>query len=515
MKKAKISGFSFLTSQLKMEHQISIEQAETNLLSCATLLAESIKSADGHAVAMKEIVPRYLEKNNVDLAAELANQINDPFMRDRLLTLVAEKCAAIDDDEYAFQLVEAIEDSGTRGQAREHIALQKSAKGDFAKALELAAALDHADYAFADIAVRQAETGDEAAAVQMLDKIEFPNAKVAALQSIALLELKRGETEKAVQMFGRAAASADEIEFAEEKVRAQVEIGSHFVEASRNGLAIEILDRAKANTELIDGVHRDALLGSVALGFLEAGSLELADRTLDLVQDKAQMAAALAGFARKFWDRNERSEAVETLEEAYQILKSQRDSEIRNSRERYALWRTIAVEFALLEKVERAIEIAQEILDENFQTNALAQIAQVCIAQNRDELARQAVNAIGDDAQKMFALIGAGDAKHKAGKTEEALNYLREAETLSEFVPQLASRSAAFNELAKRFSDYGDAGKARQLLQENLETIQEIRDESSRVVTLAQLGDFYEQFNFNLNDAERQILRALVRQASA
>ncbi len=495
------------------EHQITIEQAETNLLSCATLLAENIKSSDGFAEAMKEIVPRYLDKNNVDFAAELANSIDDPFVRDRLLTIVAEKCAAIDDDEYAFQLVEAIEDFSTQAQAREHIALCKSASGDFTKALEIAATLDHADYVFADIAVRQAEGSDEAAAFQTLERIEFPNAKVTALQNIALLELKKGETEKAVQLFGKAAQLADEIEFAEEKVRAQLEIGNHFVEANRNGLAIEIFDKAKANAETIDGVHRDALLGSVALGFLEAGSLELADRALDLVEDKTQMAATLAGFSRKFWEKEERDEAVETLEEAYQILKSQRDSEIRNSRERYGLWRTIAVEFARIEKAERAIEIAQEILDENSQTNSLAQIAQVCVMQNKDELARQSLNAIGDDAQKMFALIGASDAKYKAGKTDEALDYLREAETLCETVPQLASRSAAFNELAKRFSDYGDAEKARQLLQENLETIQEIRDESSRVVTLAQLNDFYERLSFELNDAEKQILQTLVRQA--
>ena len=156
------------------EHQISIEQAETNLLSCATLLAGNIKSADGFAEAMKEIVPRYLQKNNVDLAAELADTIDDPFMRDRLLTLVAEKCAAINDDEYAFQPVGAHRRFRQRAQAREHIALQKAANGDFAaKALEIAGTLNHADYAFAEIATRQAETGDEAMAFQTLERIDF------------------------------------------------------------------------------------------------------------------------------------------------------------------------------------------------------------------------------------------------------------------------------------------------------------------------------------------------------
>ncbi|MBP9111024.1 MAG: hypothetical protein KBF83_15830, partial [Pyrinomonadaceae bacterium] len=84
-----------------MDYFISKERAETDLLDCAAFLAERVKSADGHAEAMSEIVPRYLAKGDVDLAAELANAIDDPFSRDRLLIQVAEKCAQIDDDEYA------------------------------------------------------------------------------------------------------------------------------------------------------------------------------------------------------------------------------------------------------------------------------------------------------------------------------------------------------------------------------------------------------------------------------
>ncbi|MCA1589648.1 MAG: hypothetical protein LC734_04510, partial [Acidobacteria bacterium] len=83
------------------EHLISWEDAETDLLSCAAYLAERIKSRDGHAVAMAAVIPRYLAKGKVDLAAELANKIDDPFTRDRLLTAVADKCAELDDDDYA------------------------------------------------------------------------------------------------------------------------------------------------------------------------------------------------------------------------------------------------------------------------------------------------------------------------------------------------------------------------------------------------------------------------------
>src|SRR6187551_308999 len=103
------------------DYFISFDKAKNGLLACAAFLAERIKSSDGHAEAMRTIIPHYLAKGNVDLAAELANAIDDPFSRDKLLTEIAEKCADIDDDEYALQLTDAIEDHGMQAQAFERV----------------------------------------------------------------------------------------------------------------------------------------------------------------------------------------------------------------------------------------------------------------------------------------------------------------------------------------------------------------------------------------------------------
>ena len=495
------------------ENQITIEQAREDLLACAAFLAGNIRSSDGHAEALKEIVPRYLEKSEVDRAAELADSIEDPFTRDRLLIAVAEKCAAIDDDEYAFQLVEAIEDTGAQAQARERIAAQKASKNDFANALEIAATLPHADFVYAEIAARQNAEGDEAAAFRIIERIDFANAKAPAFQNIAQFDLQKGETARAVNALEKAVEAASEIEFIEEKIRAFLEIGKHFIEAGDNGRAIETFDQAKTAAETLNNVHRDAFLANVAHGFLRAGSLELADRTLDLVADKTQISNALLGFAQEFRRKNETEEASESLEESYAILKSQRDDEIRDSRARFALFASIAAEYARSGKAERAVEIAQEIADEASQTSALQQIAQICAMQNQDESARQAVNAIPDDAQKMFALVAVSDAKNSIEDKTAALEFLREAETLAETVPQLAARSAALNELAARFHAHGDAEKSRLILRENLRLIGSIRDESRRAVALAQLSDFYEQLKFDLNDADRELILFLIRKS--
>ena len=497
------------------EHLISNADAHENLLSCAAYLAESIKSSDGHAEAMRAILPFYLEKKEVDLAAEFANSIDDPFMRDRLLTLVAEKCAALDDDEYAFQLVDAIEDSGMRAQARERMALAKSAKGDFEKAFEIADTLEHPDNVLAAIAVNASEDGKAETANDAVEEIEFPYSKVVTLQTIAAQKIEKDEKKEAVELLEKAFESAEDIDFAEEKIRALTDIASHFTDAGRRDRAIETLDKAKHAAVELTNVHRDAFLANIAYGFFHAGSIDLADRTLDLVGDKTQMASCLAGFAREYWAKDEKGEALETLEESYAILKSQHEKETRDSRAKFSLFSTIATLFASYEKPERAIEIAQEIQNEDEQTSALAQIAQIATMKGEDAFAQQAVQAIGEDSKRLLAFIGISDALKKMDKTEDAVKSLNEAAHLAETVPQLASRSTAFNELARRFAEYGETERAREITHENLETIAQIRDESSRAVALAVLSGIYEANNFDLTDAEKQILQGIIRKADS
>ena len=496
-----------------MAHLISFEEARNNLLSCATFLAEDIGSADGHSEAMKAIVPQYIENGNVDLAAELSDTVSDPFIRDRLLALVAEKCAAIGDDEYAFQLADAIEEFGMQEAARERIILQKSLKGDFDKALQIADGLTHKSDALAIIAVNQAAQSQEENALNTAGQIDFPSVKAGALQNLAMINLQKSEDDKAVGLLEKAGEAANDIEHDEEKIRAFVEIANHFIEARRNDKAIETFDKAKTLAEKLDNIHRDIFLSNISQGFLRAGSLDLADRTLDAVSDKTQIASCLLGFAQEFWRKDETGEAVEALEEAYAILKSQHDKETRDSRAKFALFASIAVQFARCSKPERAIEIAHENADEMQANSALAQIAQVCALQGKDDWMRQAIQAINEDSNRMFALIGVSDAKKSSDKKQEAIAILDEAAHLAETVPQYSMRSSAFNELAKRFADYGETDRARELTHENLETIVQIRDESSRAVALANLEELYKQAGFSLTDAEKEVLSTLMKNA--
>lgn len=495
------------------EHLIEIEDARENLLACAAYLAENIKSADGYAEAMKEIVPRYLAKDAVDLAAQLVDSIADPFVRDRLLSDVAGKCVEINDDDYALQLIESIEDAGSRGEAKERIAIRKAANGEFDKAFEIAHALADPSHALGIIAYHLTAANRQSEAEETLGRIEYPAAKVNALQSIAEYYEQENRIERAVEILDAAAGIAGQIDFAEEKIRILQNIAEHYAKNGRNDRAVETFESAKTEAEKLDSNYRDVFLVNIAGGFLRAGSLESADRTLDGVTDKTQIAACLLGFAREFTRRGETGEALETLEEAFAVLKSQREREIRDTRARFSLLASIAVQFAGIDKPERAVEIAQDIGDAAERTSALSQIARVSTTIKKDAAARQAVSAIAEDAERMFALIGISDEKKKQGNAAEALEILNEAAHLAETVPQLSARSAAYNELAKRFHEYGEAEKARNVSHENLETIAQIRDETTRAVALVQLNDVYEGANFQLTESEKTILQTLIKRA--
>ena len=492
------------------EHFISYEDAQHDLLTAAAYLAERIRSGDGRAEAMTAVVPRYVSLGSVDLAAELANTVDDPFTRDKLITEVAEKCAQVDDDDYALQLAESIEEFGLRSQAFERIALQKVQKGQTEKALEIAETMAHPDYVYAAAATRAAVDGKQAQADDLLARVEYSGAKVSALQAMAMRELASGNKDSCLALLEQAQQTAAEIEHNEERIRTLCEVGNHFVEAGRNDLAIGAYDAARQEAEQLDNIHRDSFIAASVMGFLHAGSMDTADRTLDLVTDKTQMSNCLLAFSRYYWERGEKDEALEALDESYQILRSQREMETRDSRARFALFGSIAAQYAGFEKAERAVEIASVIEDEAQRTSALTQIATICTLRRDDEEARHALNIIAEDSDRAFALASMSDAKQQIGERADAVAFLDEAVHLVEAIPQLTARSMVYNEIARRYLQYGESQKAAEVFEVSLQTIAEVRDEGHRAAAVASLSDLTLDPNFELAEEDTHILEKLL-----
>jgi tetratricopeptide (TPR) repeat protein len=493
------------------EHFISRADAESDLLACATYLAETIESADGHAEGISAVVPRYLAKGDVDLAAELANTVDDPFTRDRLLIHVAEKCAEVDDDEYALQLLEAIEEPALQAEGYERIGMLEAGKGNFEAATKIAEAMAHPDYVQSTIAVKQFANGDTDSFRATLGGIEFPAARVSAYTGIAHARLADKQVDGVDELLESAAVDAAEIEHDEERIRALVEIGTLFHDFGNNGKAIETFDKARDFAEQLDNVHRDSFLAAVSVGFLRAGSQDLADRALDLVEDKTQLATCLVGHARHYWGNEQKEDALESIEEAHAILKSQKETETRNSKERFKLFGTIAAQFAHFDKSERAIEIAESIADDTTRMTSLSQIAVIFASRGEEEFTRQAINAIPEEAQQAFALIGVADQAEKREERAAAVAALDQAAEKAEAVPQMSSRASAYIETARRYAKFEEADKFDAAIAKAIEAITSIKDESIKVASLIELDTLVEGLNLDIAAEDLGFLKTILK----
>ena len=494
------------------ESLTDVQAVESGVLECARYLAEKLYNVDGHVDAVDHLIPFYLAKNDVDTAAALADSVANTLSRDHLLVQVVDKCAENDDDDYALQLIDAMEDSNSQEYARERFAIQKSAKFQFDKAFEAAESIDHNSTALGVIVYNLHLNGDEERAFQTLEKIEDASVKASYLQAIADKLNENSQTEEAVNLLQKAREEAQNIDIAEEKIRALLSIAVSYREIKRNDKAIEVLAEAQNQAEKLDGTHRNSLLSQVSIGFLQAGSLDLADRALDLVNDKTVVAATLTHYAEDFYQKGEEAEAVEILEEAYAILKSQHDREVRNSKEKFSTANSIAVQLASCGNYERAIEVALENPADDERFSALTRIAHICATQNNDDLARRAISEITEEGKRLEALIAMSDVEQKNGKSAESLDILHEVYSQIENVGQWSLRIPMLNELAVRFYKAGETETTRKIIRENIKNVSKIFDESLKSKALASMHTVYEKLEIEPNQEEKNDLLALLRQ---
>lgn len=491
------------------EHFISAEEARTDLTYCAAFIAETL-TGDHHAAAMSAVLPNFLAKDNVDLAAELANTVDDPYTRDRLLQLVAERCAEIGDDEYAVQLADAVEEFGLRSQTYERVAVKKIAAGDIDKGIEIAETLLHPDSVYAAAAIRSAADGNADGAREMLDKIDYAPERIYALINIASAAFDAGKADEAAKVLSDAAAAAETVDHEEERLRALRDIGNLFAEIGRGEEAAAVFEKMAGSAAELDNVNRDSFLGSAAIGLLRSGQRTLALETLDAVADKTQRSTALLGFSKEHWRADRKDEAFEALEESLSVLRSQKEAETRDTPAKNALLSSIAIQFAGYGKDERAAEIAEENDDDMQVLSSLSQIAQIAASQGDLESAKHTLNSIEDDSYKVFALIGVADAVQKNGDDAAAAAMLDEAAGLAETIPQLSSKASAYVELSHRFLAAGRNEESRTNATRALLTICEIRGEATLCAKLAELANVYEKSGFELNDEELERLNILV-----
>jgi tetratricopeptide (TPR) repeat protein len=490
---------------------IERDLAEKDLFTCAAYMAERIDSADGHAEALTKITAKLAAKGEVDLAAGLADEIHDPHTRDGCLADIAVRCAEFEDDEYGFQLVEAIEEYGFQQQALTGIAIKQAERGSYEEALNTAEGLDDDSVAKAEIAIRHIRLGEIDAAREILDSIPFPTVKVQVLNEMSAYSLIQEHKARAVELLDESLAEADSIEFAQEKIQSLIDLAWRFSEMGQSEKAFNSLNSALEVSETLETRFRDPVLAQLALGFVRAGNEKLSEKCLKPIDDLQHKADAYMNIALEYFTNGNTEKALETLEESHETLKSQPGREVRSSNARFTLFASIAIRFAQFGKPERGLEIANNNPDEGPRLSALSQIAAICTARGEELQSKQALNSIDDNGVKVFALIGMSDAAQKANLREKSVQFLDAAYHLTEEVAQLPSRSQALNEIALRCIEHHQTDKAKTILHENLEIISTILDDTQRTLAVSNISEVYENAGFEVNEAETKIIQEMLK----
>lgn len=282
---------------------LKVDELKQNILKAATHLATKKRSTEGQADAFKQLVPIYLQRNEVDFAASLADTLNDPFTRDQLLMEIAERCASINDDDYALQLADAIEDDSINLQALERIAVRKISLGQVDKALQIADSIEHPDNIYSELVVYLTQQGALSDAKEITQRIYLPTIKAATQLQMAIILLEQSQMEDASSLIDEALQTSSEIDYKIDEIKTLIEIGNTLIRAEMLDKAIKTLDRARQETIKLNDVAKETLLSVISTSFLESGNIELADETLDLITDKTIIASTLSSFANIFWKK--------------------------------------------------------------------------------------------------------------------------------------------------------------------------------------------------------------------
>ncbi len=193
-----------------------------------------------------EIALKYAQVGQYDQAFQIATTIRDASSRVGVLTAIARKCAEAGQYEQAFQIATTLEDDSDKAVALAQIARKELAHtypegGQQGKALEALFDVKEAwqdahsqDKELAEIALKYAELGQHAKALEIANTIEVAFAKALTLTEVAGTCAETGYKEKAAQILAQALEVANTIGDTSAKETALAAVGSLYAQAGQN-----------------------------------------------------------------------------------------------------------------------------------------------------------------------------------------------------------------------------------------------------------------------------------------
>ena len=427
---------------------------DVDYLTCALRLAESLHG-DAHLEITEAIALYYVDAGQLDRGVELAEQVPDAYARDSLLAVITAKAVASEDEDYATELLETIEDPILHNSAIEKMAIEFARRGEFDAALGLTDQLEDNASALGAIAALYWQSGQKDEAVELARSIEFAQESAIALVQLARLS---DDNDESLNLLVEARSVAEEIDSAELKVFALIAIAAGYEERAEREQSLETLNRAFEVCEDFESGNlvglsadfaRDEALMEIVQGLLRLQDLSKATDVAEAIDDRFLFARANLGLAVARGKDSQPSEAAGYLDEAKSVIVELQPYGAQEAEVLDALIIDLAMSYANYKNYDEARRIIRSLTSEEKQRLVLNELGKLCGNAGDDRVVSEIAEHLGSPYDKARYWLGIYDSANQPELSESAM---AKALAKAEGIEQPVEKAEVFTGIALRFA---------------------------------------------------------------
>lgn len=430
-------------------------EVDVDYPTCALRLAESLHG-EAYLEITEAIALQYIEAGQLERGVELAEQIPDAYARDSLLAVITAKAVASEEEDYASELLETIEDPILRNSAIEKMAIEFARRGEFDAALGLTDQLADNASALGAVAALYWQSGQKNEALELARSIEFAQESAITLVQLARLS---NDNDESLNLLVEARSVAEEIDSVELKVFALIAIASGYEERAEREQSVETLNRAFEVCEdfesgkligLSADFARDEALTEIVQALLRLKDLSKATDVAEAIDDRFLFARANLGLAVARGKDSQPSEAAEYLDEAKAIIVELQPYGVQEAEVLDALTIDLAMSYAEYGNYDEARRIIHSLTSEEKQRLVLNELGKLCSNAGNDRVVSEIAEDLVSPYDKARYWLGIYDSS--SSKPELSESAIAKALANAESVEQPVEKAEVFTGIALRFA---------------------------------------------------------------
>lgn len=429
-------------------------------LTCASRVAESL-TGDAYLEIAEAIALLRVAAGQLEQGVELAEKIPDAYARDSVLAVITAKAVASEREDFGTELLETIEDPFLYNSATEGMSIEYARDGKFDEAFSLTDQLSDNALALSSIATIYWQRGLKNEAIDLARSIEFPEQSATTLAQLARLSDQKDESS---DLLAEARGMAEEIEPAELKVLALIEIATVYEQQSDRDQSHEALNRAFEVCEDFESAQlvglsadfaEEEVLIQIMDGFLKLQDFAQATEVADAIEDPLLIARANVKLALA-------RGAVEHLDEPRTMIAKLKAHGEKEAEVRDDVIVELAMAYAKYGDYTEARRLINAVTAEPRHGLALKDLGKLCCAAGAERETFAIEGDLRSPYDKIRYWLAIYDAT-RSNQPELSEKAMSKAAAEAEGLEQPVEQAEAFTELALRFAKNERTGQAERM----------------------------------------------------